>query len=59
MSFAKGTEVIYNNVQGVIGFVGDTYAVFQIATKERTKSPGLIVYREDFKNIQILKASEK
>jgi hypothetical protein len=59
MSFAEGTEVIYNDMQGVIGFVGDTYVVFQIKTKERSKSPGLLVYREDFKNIQILKASEK
>ena len=59
MSFATGTEVIYNGVQGVIGFVGDSYIVFQITTKESSKSPGLLVYREDFKNIQILKASEK
>jgi len=59
MSFAQGTEVIYNNMQGVIGFVGDTYVVFQIKTKEGSKSPGLLVYRENYKNIQILKASEK
>ena len=59
MSFAEGTEVIYNNVQGVMGFVGDTYLVIQIATKEGAKSPGLLVYRENYKNIQILKASEK
>jgi hypothetical protein len=59
MIFAQGTEVIYNNMQGVIGFVGDTYVVFQIKTKEGSKSPGLLVYRENYKNIQILKASEK
>ena len=59
MSFSEGTEVIYNGVQGMIGFVGDSYIVFQITTKESSKSPGLLVYREDFKNIQILKASEK
>ena len=59
MSFAEGTQVIYKDMQGTIGFVGDTYIVFQITTKENSKSPGLLVYREDFKNIQILKASEK
>jgi hypothetical protein len=59
MSFAQGTEVIYNGMQGVIGFIGDSYIVFQITTKEGAKSPGLLVYRENYKNIQILKASEK
>jgi hypothetical protein len=59
MSFAEGTEVIYNDVQGTIGFVGDTYLVFQITTKTGSKSPGLLVYREDYKNIKMLKASEK
>jgi hypothetical protein len=59
MSFAEGTEVIYNDMQGVIGFVGNTYVVFQIKTKESSKSPGLLVYPENYKNIQILKASEK
>ena len=59
MSFAEGTEVTYKNMQGVIGFVGDSYIVFEIATKEGCKSPGLLVYRENYKNIHILKASEK
>jgi hypothetical protein len=59
MSFAQGTEVIYNGMQGVIGFVGDNYIVLQITPKPGSKSPGLLVYRENYKNIQILKASEK
>jgi hypothetical protein len=59
MSFAQGTKVIYNDMQGVIGFVGDTYVVLQITPKPGSKSPGLIVYRKDYKNIQISKASEK
>jgi len=59
MSFAEGTEVIYNDMQGTIGFVGDSYVVIQIIAKPGSKSPGLVVYREDYKNIQILKASEK
>ena len=59
MSFAEGTKVIYNNMQGTIGFVGDAYIVFQITPKPGSKSPGLLVYREDYKNIKMLKASEK
>ena len=59
MSFAQGTEVIYNGMQGVIGFIGDNYIVLQITPKPGSKSPGLLVYRENYKNIQILKASEK
>ena len=59
MSFAEGTEVIYNDMQGVIGFVGDNYIVLQITPKPSSKSPGLLVYREDYKNIKMLKASEK
>jgi hypothetical protein len=59
MSFAEGTEVIYNDMQGVIGFVGDNYIVLQITPKPGSKSPGLLVYRKDYKNIKMLKASEK
>ena len=59
MIFSEKTEVLYHDMSGIIDFVCDRYVVLKLDSKPNCNSPRLIVYRENFKDIQILKASTK
>lgn len=59
MIFSEQTEVTYNGMYGVIDFICDRYVVLQITSKTSTSPVRLIIYRENYKQIEILKASEK
>ena len=60
MSFAEGTEVIYNGMQGFVSFVCDKYITVCIKTfEDRSKNVCLLVYPEQWKDVQLLKQSEK
>lgn len=59
MIFSEGTEVIYKEMCGMIDFICDHYVVIKLNPKPNSNSARLIVYGENYKQIQILKASEK
>lgn len=59
MIFSEQTEVIYNGMYGVVDFICDQYVVLKLNPKPNCNPPRLIVYRENYKQIQITKASDK
>ena len=60
MSFSEGTKVIYNGMQGFVSFVCEKYITVCIKTfEDRSKNVCLLVYPEQWEQIQLLKQSEK
>ncbi len=60
MIFSEKTEVTYRGMFGVIDFVCDSYVVVQIPSASSGRNPArLIVFREYYKEMEILKASGK
>jgi hypothetical protein len=59
MSFAEGTEVIYKGKCGVIDFVCETYVVVKVPSAPNRNPARLIVFRHNYKQLEILKASTK
>jgi hypothetical protein len=59
MSFAEGTEVIYKGSYGVIDFVCETYIVVKVPSVPDRNPARLIVFRHDYKQLEIAKASTK
>lgn len=59
MIFSEGTEVTYSEMFGVVDFICDRYVVLKLNSKVNINPARLIVYRENYKQIQILKASTK
>jgi hypothetical protein len=59
MIFSQNTQVIYKDMQGVVSFVCDKYVVIEMQTKPQFNPPRLLVYRETYKQIEILKASTR
>jgi hypothetical protein len=60
MIFSEKTEVTYRGMFGIIDFICEKYIVLQIPAASANTNPArLIVFREYYKEIEILKASEK
>ena len=59
MIFAEKTPVIYKQMYGVIAFVCDQYVVIE-TNKQLERNPArLLVFRENYKSISIIKESTK
>jgi|LauGreDrversion4_2_1035121.scaffolds.fasta_scaffold04348_19 hypothetical protein len=57
---AIGIDVIYKNQIGTINFVHDHYITICIRQfKERSRNVCIVVHRENYKQIQLLKESQK
>jgi hypothetical protein len=59
MIFAEGTEVTYKGSYGVINFVCETYVVVKFPPSPGRNSPLVLVFRNNYKQLEILKASTK
>lgn len=61
MSFAEGLEVQYKNNIGTIRFICDSYITICISKfpNERRRDVCILVYRENFNQIKLLKESSK
>lgn len=59
MIFSEKTEVIYKGMYGMIDFVCDTYVVVQVQSKTDRNPARLLVFRENYKLIEIAKQSTK
>jgi hypothetical protein len=53
MIFSQNTQVIYKEMQGVIDFVCDKYVVIVLHTEPQYNPPRLLVYRENFKQLEV------
>ena len=59
MIFAENTQVTYKGMCGVISFICDQYVVVQLSPAPDRNPPRLVVFRHNYKDIEILKASTK
>jgi hypothetical protein len=59
MIFSEGTAVIYKEMYGHIDFVCDSYVIVQISAQHNRNPARLLVFRENYKQITIQKASTK
>lgn len=59
MVFSLNTEIIYQEMYGLIDFVCDNYVVLKLISNSGRNPARLIVYRENYKNIKIVKESNK
>ena len=60
MTPTVGLEVTYKNFVGYVRSVDDSCATICISkNKDRSRDVCLVVYREDFKHIRLLKESDK
>jgi hypothetical protein len=59
MIFAEGTEVIYKGKSGVINFVCETYVVVEVPSAPDRNPARLLVFRHNYNQIEISKASTK
>lgn len=53
MIFAEDTQVIYEGKFGVIDFTCETYVVIKFLAAPERNPPRLLVYRQNYKNIEI------
>lgn len=55
MIFLEGTDVIYENMSGVIAFVGTSYVVIDIPnSRENCSCAKLLIYSENYSKIEII-----
>lgn len=59
MIFSEKTPVIYKEMYGVIAFVCDHYVVIEANNHPDRNPPRLLVFRENYKSISIIKESTK
>jgi hypothetical protein len=60
MTPVEGINVIYKDHVGVIRFVDEYYATICVRQfQQRNRDVCIVVYRSDFKNIRLLKESQK
>ncbi len=59
MIFAENTQVIYKGMCGVIDFICDHYVVIKLSPAPDRNPPRLLVFRYNYKDIEISKASTK
>lgn len=60
MTPVSGLEVQYKNHIGVIRFVDEDYVTVCISEfQDRRRDVCIVVYKEDYKNLRLLKESDK
>lgn len=58
--FVENNEVYYKEIYGIISFVSDTSISILIKRgKHRSQDVNLVVYKSDWRNIRLIKESEK
>jgi len=59
-TFYSGLQVKYKEQIGFVDFVGEKYLTFCVQTfEDRSRSVCLLIYRDQWKEIQLIKESEK
>lgn len=57
--FFEGLEVTYRKMNGIIDFVCDQYVVVRVSSKEGRTPARLLVFTENYDQIELMKASTK
>ena len=57
--FSEGLEVTYKKMNGTIDFVCDQYVVISVSFKQRGSPARLLVFAENYDQIELVKASTK
>lgn len=57
--FSEGLEVTYKKMNGTIDFVCDQYVVISVSFKEGGSPARLLVFAENYDQIELVKASTK
>jgi hypothetical protein len=55
--FAEGTEVEYNGHFGIIAFICDEYSVIKLPAAGKNNSARLLVFKQYYSKVNILKDS--
>lgn len=60
-AFSEGITVIYKHHVGVIRFVSEQYITLCVRTfpEEKNRDVCILIYRDNYKNVKLLKESEK
>jgi hypothetical protein len=59
MIFSPNTEVFYNQLYGKINFICENYLIIELPAVTGRKPARLIVFPENYKRIELVKASTK
>lgn len=61
MIFTEGIEAIYDGYLGVIKFVGNSYVTLCIKNfpEEKVRNVCMLIYRNQYHKVKLLKESEK
>lgn len=61
MIFTEGIEAIYDEYLGVIKFVGNSYITLcvKIFPEEKVRNVCMLIYRNQYHKVKLLKESEK
>lgn len=59
MIFSLNTEVFYRQMYGKIDFICESYLIVELTAVSGRKPSRLIVYPENYKNIELIKESTK
>lgn len=59
MIFSEGVEVKYKDMYGIIDFVCESYIVIEVSSPLSENPARLLIYKENYNQIDISKASNK
>ena len=59
MIFSEGVEVKYKDMYGIIDFVCESYIVIEVSSPLSENPARLLIYEENYNQIDISKASNK
>jgi hypothetical protein len=57
--FFEGLEVTYKKMNGIIDFICDQYVVIQVSFEGSASPARLLVFTENYDQIELIKASTK
>lgn len=52
--FEEGTKVSYQSMRGTLNFIGESYVVIELESSESRSPARLLVYRQNYKLIEVL-----
>lgn len=57
--FVEGTEVKYKDLCGIISFICDDYSVLKLPSVGKRESAKLLIFKEYYSQVIVLKDSER
>lgn len=57
--FIENSEVSYKGMNGVVSFICSSYIIIELAAAKGRNSPRLVVYPDQYINVEVFKDSQK